>query len=87
MACPFNVNEISEMVYNYGCLPTPSQILDFKLQNNWNWECHEGTGKVCGGFVAVCKDKNLDYRSGNLLGSGYYLQTGKLRERRPDLTN
>mgnify|MGYP000875783840 FL=1 len=73
------MNDISENIQNLGCLPTPYELIDFKREEDWNWECHEGTGKICAGFVAVCKDKNLDYKSGNLLDADYYLKTGNKR--------
>lgn len=79
LACPFNINEVSETAYNLGCLPAPYEIIKIKTQYNLNWECHNGTGKICGGFVAVCKDESIDYTVGDLIDTGYYLQTGHRR--------
>ena len=78
LSCPFNLTEESEMAYNLGCLPTPQDLLTIKRDSDDNWECHEGTGKICAGFVAACRDTGLDYRSGKLVDSALYLQTGKI---------
>ena len=81
MACPFNCNEISEQAQNYGCLPSLYEIMNIKREHGYNWECHDGTGVVCGGFVAFARDLNIDYKTGPLLDTTYYLDTGQLREK------
>lgn len=80
-ACPFNSTEESEIAYNLGCLPDISEIMSIKKATNYNWECHNGTSKVCGGFVAVCKDQNIDYKNSPLLDTTYYLNSGNIREK------
>jgi hypothetical protein len=81
LGCPFNMNEISEQAQNWGCLPPPYEILNIKRNHGYNWECHEGTGKVCGGFVAACRDSNIDYKTGPLLDTTEYLRTGHILEK------
>lgn len=81
LGCPFNETEESQMAYNLGCLPTPSEIIRIKQDYNFNWECHEGTGKICAGFVAVCKDEGLDYKTGHLIDTTHYLRTGTIQEK------
>lgn len=47
--CPFNFTDKSEQVQNYGCLPSPMEILnDMKVMNK-NWACH-CTSTECAGF-------------------------------------
>lgn len=48
--CPFNYgSEKAEQVQNYGCLPSPMDIIkDMKLISK-NWACH-CTNKECAGF-------------------------------------
>jgi hypothetical protein len=81
LGCPFNINEISEQAQNLGCLPAPFEILAIKRDHGYNWECHEGTGIICGGYVAVCRDENLDYKTGPLLDTTWYLRTGQLKQK------
>jgi hypothetical protein len=81
MGCPFNINEISEQAQNWGCLPAPYEIMNIKRDYGFNWECHAGTGVMCGGFVAVCRDEHIDYKSGPLLDTTWYLRTGKIKEK------
>ncbi len=81
LGCPFNCNEISEQAQNWGCLPAPYEILNIKRNHGYNWECHAGTGSVCSGFVAACRDENIDYKTGPLLDTTHYLRTGELKEK------
>lgn len=53
--CPFNYfSEESDRVQNYGCLPTPLQIVEMCKEENKNWACH-GTNELCGGYIAYLK--------------------------------
>ena len=78
IACPFNINDISENAYNLGCLPSISKILDIKRQFNFNWACHDDANKICAGYVAAAKDHGLNYKNGSLLNTDLFLRTGKL---------
>lgn len=62
--CPFAFTEASETVQNYGCLPTPQDIMQMKARDNINWECHEHAGRLCAGFAVECAERGIDIKSG-----------------------
>ncbi|AZV43637.1 hypothetical protein BAOM_3028 [Peribacillus asahii] len=75
--CPFAFTDASEEVQNYGCLPTPYDIIQMKRKTGHNWACHSNEKKICKGFVDHVKwsqenafaDKldDIDTSKGNLI--------------------
>lgn len=68
-ACPFAFSDRSEQAQNYGCLPSPAEILRMKKSSNQNWGCHEDSSRVCAGFAAHVKKYNpeLNVRQGGII--------------------
>ena len=65
-ACPFSTSEEAEQTQNWGCLPSPFEILEMKRTADKNWPCHEDETRICAGFVSRCRELGLDYKSGPL---------------------
>lgn len=59
-ACPFAFSEESEIVQNYGCLPTPMQIMQMRVQHGKTWACHGEPTKPCLGALRFMKQKQID---------------------------
>lgn len=76
-ACPFAMTEHSEQAQNYGCLPSPYQIFQLMRKHNSNWSCHEKDGKLCSGYVAVCRDNNVEFKGKPMFYSETWLRTGE----------
>ena len=55
-ACPFACTEKSEMIQNYGCLPTRHDVMVMRVVHNKTWACHEDISKPCTGAI-----KELQY--------------------------
>ena len=60
-SCPFSFTDKSEIIQNYGCLPTPYQILKMRTKYNKTWACHCNPTKPCLGALNYLKDKKLPY--------------------------
>ncbi|MDV5127001.1 MULTISPECIES: hypothetical protein [Bacillus amyloliquefaciens group] len=60
MSCPFSHSDEAEMVQNYGCLPTPQQIVEMKEKSGHNWACHSDETVLCGGFAKYIKRNRPD---------------------------
>lgn len=51
--CPFNVGHpITEMAFNYACLPGVGEINALCDENATAWACHSEPNKVCCGHAA-----------------------------------
>lgn len=57
--CPFSYTDESEKIQNYGCLPTPYQILEMKWRHGKTWACHDDPTKPCLGAANFFKEKGL----------------------------
>jgi len=57
--CPFAFGEKSEIVQNYGCLPTPYQILEMKVHHGKTWACHSNPSVPCLGAIRYFAEKGL----------------------------
>lgn len=58
--CPFNYSEEAAQVQNYGCLPTPEDILRYKDEHNHEWRCHSDEAKPCKGLFKLRKTENVN---------------------------
>jgi hypothetical protein len=57
--CPFDFcSEDSERAQNYGCLPSPYEILTDMKKTGKNWACHDNPKKICRGLASFIKDEN-----------------------------
>ena len=80
--CPFALTEESERVQNYGCLPTPSEILRIKRDHGLNWHCHGDLDekKMCAGFVEAARELGLDPKQGEMASYSNWYNTGNPRK-------
>ena len=61
-SCPFAYTDESETVQNYGCLPTPHEILTMRTVHGKTWACHSDDSIPCRGAIRTLKQRGLDYK-------------------------
>lgn len=65
--CPFAYTFESETIQNYGCLPTPPQIVYMRTEYGKTWACHSNPTVPCVGGIAELKRKNLPHSTLELI--------------------
>ncbi len=85
--CPFAFTDASEEVQNYGCLPTPYEIIQMKRKSGHNWACHSNEKRICQGFVEhvewmqahawVDNMRDIDTSKGNLISYETWYSKGE----------
>ena len=60
--CPFAYTELSDQIQNYGCLPSPNEIINMRINHGKTWACHSNLNKPCLGAIKNLKKKNLPFK-------------------------
>lgn len=60
--CPFSFTDESEVIQNYGCLPTPFEIVAMRQKHGKTWACHANPTKPCLGALRHMRKEGMQYR-------------------------
>ena len=61
-ACPFAFTDKSEKIQNHGCLPTPHEIRNMRVEHGKTWACHEEPTKPCAGAIQWLRKEGLPHQ-------------------------
>ncbi|GAA4878959.1 hypothetical protein GCM10023310_68820 [Paenibacillus vulneris] len=85
--CPFAFTDASEEFQNYGCLPSPWDIIQMKRKSGHNWACHENENKLCQGLKdhvqyhqennCVDRMRDIDLSRGGLISYETWFHEGE----------
>lgn len=59
--CPFAFTEASEVVQNYGCLPTGFEIIHMRVAHGKTWACHSQSNVPCVGAIRALAANGLPH--------------------------
>jgi hypothetical protein len=60
--CPFSFTDESEKIQNYGCLPSPMDIIQMRVLFGKTWACHSNPTKPCLGALEYLRKKKLEFK-------------------------